>query len=75
MQIPCNVTTLWKTLTTFWILENKILKYIKLVNLFVVQISGSITDEHCFFNVNIYENKTMQSINHEFGACHLHVQP
>jgi hypothetical protein len=27
-----------------------------------------------FFYIDFYENKIMESINHAFGACHLHVQ-
>ncbi len=50
MQKPFDVnpiTKLWRTLTSSQILENKILEYIKLVELLVVQIIGSIEDECC----------------------------
>jgi hypothetical protein len=51
MQKPFDVnliTKLWRTLTSFQNLENKILEYIKLVELVVVQVIGFVEDEHCF---------------------------
>jgi hypothetical protein len=51
MQKPFDVnqvTKLWRTLTSFQILENKILEYMKLVELAVVQVIGVVEDEHYF---------------------------
>jgi hypothetical protein len=45
---PLNVnpiTKLWRTLTSFQMLENKVPKYIKLVELVGVQIIGSIENK------------------------------
>jgi hypothetical protein len=42
------VTKLWRTLTSFQILEVKIQKYTKLAKLDVVQVIGSIENECCF---------------------------
>jgi hypothetical protein len=39
---------LWRTFTFSQILENKIPKYIKLVELAIVQIIGFVEDKHCF---------------------------
>jgi hypothetical protein len=54
-------------------LENKILEYIKLVELVVVQIIGSIENEYCFFMLT-FMKKITKLINHAFGACNSHVQ-
>jgi hypothetical protein len=40
------ITKLWRTLTSFQMLENKVPKYIKLVELIGVQIIGSIENKH-----------------------------
>jgi hypothetical protein len=51
MQKPFDVnlvTKLWRTLTSFQILENKIPEYMKLVELVVVQVIGVVEDEHYF---------------------------
>jgi hypothetical protein len=40
------ITKLWRTFTFFRILKNRILKYIKLVELVVVQEIVSIENEH-----------------------------
>jgi len=51
------VTKLWKTLTSFLILKNRILKYIKLVELAIVKVIGSIEDEHSFFMLTFMKTK------------------
>jgi hypothetical protein len=51
MQKPSNVkpvTKLWRTLTSFRILEVKIPEYTKLAKLVVVQVIGSIENDCCF---------------------------
>jgi hypothetical protein len=51
MQKPFDlnlVTKLWRTLTSFQILENKILEYMKLVELVVVQVIGVVEDQYYF---------------------------
>jgi hypothetical protein len=60
MQKPFDVnpvTKLWKTLTSFRILKNKILKYIKLVELAIVKVIGSIEDEHYFYMLTFMKTK------------------
>jgi hypothetical protein len=47
------VTKLWRTFTSFQILEVKILEYTKLAKLDVVQVIGSIENE-CFFSTLIF---------------------
>ncbi len=56
------------------IVKNKIPKYIKLVELAIVQVIGSIKNKHFFFYFDLHDNKIMEPINHAFGACHSHVQ-
>ncbi len=54
MQKPSDVnlvTKLWKTLTSFQILEVKIPEYTKLAKLDVVQVIGPIENECCFSTV------------------------
>jgi hypothetical protein len=51
------ITKLWKTLTSFLILKNKLLKYIKLVELAIVKVIGSIEDEHYFFMLTFMKIK------------------
>jgi hypothetical protein len=59
MQKPFDVnaiTKLWKTLTSFLILKNKILKYIKLVELAIVKVI-SFEDEHYFSTLTFMKTK------------------
>jgi hypothetical protein len=51
------ITKLWRTLTSFQILKNKILEYIELVELAIVQIIGFVEDEHCFSMLNFMKTK------------------
>jgi hypothetical protein len=49
MQKPVDVnpiTKLWKTLISSQILKNKILEYIMLVELAIVQVIGFVENEH-----------------------------
>jgi len=60
MQKPFDVNPvikLWKTFTSFWILKNKILEFIKLVELAIVKVFGSIEDEHYFFMLTFMKKK------------------
>jgi hypothetical protein len=43
------ITKLWKTFTSFRILENKI------IELVVVQVIGFVEDEYCFFTLTFME--------------------
>ncbi len=77
MQKPFDVnpvTKLWKTLISFWILKNKILEYIKLVELAIVKVIGFIEDEHYFSTLTFIKTKLWNRLTMHFGACHLHVQ-
>ncbi len=51
------ITKLWRTLTSSRILENKLLEYIKLVELVVVQVIGYIENECCFFMLTFMKKK------------------
>jgi hypothetical protein len=51
------ITKLWRTFTSFQILKNKILEYIELVELAIVQIIGFVEDEHCFYMLNFMKTK------------------
>jgi len=60
MQNPFHVNPvikLWKTLTSFWILKSKILKYIKLVELAIVKVIGSIENGHYFSTLTFTKTK------------------
>ncbi len=51
------ITKLWKTLISFLILKNKLLKYVKLVELAIVKVIGSIEDEHYFSMLTFMKTK------------------
>ncbi len=51
------LTKLWRTFLSSQILEQKILEYIKLVELVVVQMIGSIKDECCFSTFTFMKTK------------------
>jgi len=51
------IIKLWRTFTSFQILKNKILEYIELVELAIVQIIGFVEDEHCFSMLNFMKTK------------------
>jgi hypothetical protein len=55
-------------------LKNKILEYIKFVQVVIVKVIGFYWRWTLLLYVDLYEKKFMKSINHAFGACHLHVQ-
>jgi hypothetical protein len=60
MQKPFGVnpiTKLWKTFTSFLILKNKILRYIKLVELAIVKVISFIEDEHYFSTLTFMKTK------------------
>ncbi len=60
MQKPFDanlVTKLLKTLTSFWILKNKIVKYIRLVELAIVKVIDFIEDEHYFSTLTFMRTK------------------
>jgi len=64
MQKPFDVNTLtklWRTFTSFWILENKILKYIKLAKLVIVQVIDCVKDDHCFSILLTFMKITLQN--------------
>jgi hypothetical protein len=48
---------MWCLVTTFWILVYKFPKYVKLVELAMVQIVGSVEDERCFFTLAFMKSK------------------
>jgi hypothetical protein len=56
-------------------LKNKILEYIELVELAIVQIIRFCWRWTLFFYVELHENKIMKLINHAFGTCHSYVKP
>jgi len=65
MQKPFDanpITKLWRTPTSSRILENKILEYIKLVELVVVQVIGSIEDECCSSMLTFTKNKLQNQL-------------
>jgi hypothetical protein len=54
----CNpLTRLWKQLTSSQIVTHKIPKYIKLVEIAVLQVIGSMEDELCFNMFNFMKTK------------------
>jgi len=55
------MSTQWRTPTSSRILENKILEYIKLVEL-VVQVIGSIEDECCFSTLTFTKEKLQNQL-------------
>jgi len=60
MQKPFDVnpiTKLWKTLISFLILKNKILKYIKLVEVAIVKVISFIENQHYFFMLTFMKTK------------------
>jgi hypothetical protein len=60
MQKPFDInllTKLWKTFSSSQIFEQKILEYIKLVKLVVVQMIGSVEDEWCFSTFTYMKTK------------------
>jgi hypothetical protein len=60
MQKPFDVnslTKLWRTFFSSQILVEKILEYIKLVELVVVQVIGPMEDERCFSTFTFMKTK------------------
>ncbi len=60
MQKPFDLnplTKFWRSLSSSRIFEHKILEYIKLVELLVVQVIGLVEDEQCFSKLTIMKTK------------------
>jgi len=51
------LTKLWKTFSSSQIFVKKILEYIKLVELVIVQVIGSVEDERCFSTLTFMKTK------------------
>jgi hypothetical protein len=51
------LTKLWRTFSSSQTLEQKILEYIKLVELVVLQVIGLVKDEWCFSTFTFMKTK------------------
>ncbi len=51
------LTKLWKTFSSSQIFVKKILEYIKLAELVIVQVIGSVEDERCFSTLTFMKTK------------------
>jgi hypothetical protein len=59
----CNPTTkLWGQLASNVIVANKLLEYLKLVELAIIMVLGSVEDERTFSNVNFLKSKLQNQL-------------
>jgi hypothetical protein len=51
------LTKMWRLVTTSWVLVYSFLEYVKLLEMAMVQIVGSVKDEHCFSMLAFMKSK------------------
>jgi hypothetical protein len=66
------VIKLWHQLTTNNLFIQVLFKFMRFVELAIVQAIGSLEDKRAFFN-NFYGVQVAKSIGKAFGYCHSHV--
>ena len=60
MQEPVDqkpLTCIWRIISTSKVLSSNFLEYLKHVEIELVQLIGSVKDEHCFSMLNFIKNK------------------
>jgi hypothetical protein len=63
------ITKLWHKLTTFPILNHKLLKYMVLTEIVIVQVFGSIENEHMFSMFNFMKNQLWNRLSVHLDLC------
>jgi len=56
------ITKFYRIFISFQILKNKIPKYIKLVELVIVQVIGSVENKHCFSMLTFMTTKSWNQL-------------
>jgi hypothetical protein len=52
---------MWRLVTTFWVLVYNFPEYVKLAEMAMVQIVGSVKDERCFSTLAFIKSKFVTS--------------
>jgi len=69
------MTRLWHQLVTNSLLVAHLLEFMKLIELVIVQVVGSVEDEKTFSTLFFYNVQVVESFGRAFEHCHTHFSP